>query len=245
MALGTRTKEKIEKLLRQSADRSVTPAEAEAFRNKAFELMAREGLAESDVDPGAAESDIGRIEIPMRFTYGRDFGAAFGRVAEALHCSYSFGRERAGAVVFGRRRHLERLEFLWPLLHALSTTEMAAMRGPNAASTRRKRLSFLHAFMSSVADRLGEIDYAVAGERARGEAEGAEEPCGAELDFASDRRKADSARDLWLAENGYALVGRRSRALLDRDAVSAGIRAGRVVDIGNARVEGGPRRLSA
>lgn len=245
MAMKSSTKDKIRKLLAQSADRSVGPAEAELFRAKAFELMAREGLDEADIGDADTGSEVGMFRVDMRMTYGHEYGSAFSRVASALHCSYSYAKFDRTAVIFGRRKHLDRLEFLWPLLVQICTTHMLAMRGFDSASTRRKRMSFLYAFMTSVAKRLYETEYTVAAERERDRAtEGTE--ASTELTFTSDRDAADEARDQWLVDNGFILAGRRrSRALLDRGASAAGARAGSVVDIGNSRLGGGPRQLSA
>lgn len=247
MGISSRTKVTIEKLLRQSVDRSVTPEEAEAFRAKAFDLMAREGLTESDLAGADEGAEIGRLEIDMQVTYGHAYGAAFARVATALHCSYTYGKFAHRAVVFGRRRHLDRLEFLWPLLHGMATTQMISMRGVSAASTRRKRISFLYALMDSVAERLDAIDYSLAAEEARASGKAGHPGApGTALDFASDRTLADSARDEWLVANGYVLSSSRgSSAVLDPDAVAEGRRAGGRVDIGNSRLDGGPRQLSA
>ena len=245
MALKSSTKDKIRKLLAQSADRSVGDAEAELFRAKAFELMAREGLAETDIGEADTGSEVGMIRVDMRMTYGHEYGTAFGRVAAALHCSYTYGKFDRVAVIFGWRTHLDRLEFLWPLLVQICTTHMLAMRGYDSAATRRKRMSFLHAFMTSVAGRLQETEYSVAAEHERERAGQGAGPS-TELDFASDREAADAARDQWLVDNGYILAGpRRSRARLDHGASAAGMRAGNVVDIGNSRLDGGPRQLSA
>ncbi|ANI92889.1 DUF2786 domain-containing protein [Dietzia timorensis] len=244
MALKSSTKDKIRKLLAQSADRSVGDAESELFRAKAFELMAREGLAEADIGEGDTGSEVGVLRVDMNMKYGHEYGTAFGRIAAALHCSYTYGKFDRTAVIFGRRTHLDRLEFLWPLLVQICTTHMIATRGYDSASTRRKRMSFLYAFMTSVAKRLNETEYSVAAERERERAAG--DRASTELAFTSDRDAADAARDQWLIDNGYVLAGRRrSRARLDRGASDAGMRAGSVVDIGNARLDGGPKQISA
>lgn len=244
MAMKSSTKDKIRKLLAQSADRSVGDAEAELFRAKAFELMAREGLEEADIGEEDTGSEVGMFRVDMRMTYGHEYGTAFSRVAAALHCSYTYGKFDRAAVIFGRRKHLDRLEFLWPLLVQICTTHMLAMRGYDSASTRRKRMSFLYAFMTSVATRLNETEYSVAAERERERAAG--DGTSSALAFTSDRDAADVARDQWLIDNGYILAARRrSRARVDHGASAAGMRAGRVVDIGNSRLDGGPRQLSA
>ena len=244
MAMKSSTKDKIRKLLAQSADRSVGDAEAELFRAKAFELMAREGLEEADIGEEDTGSEVGMFRVDMRMTYGHEYGTAFSRVAAALHCSYTYGKFDRVAVIFGRRKHLDRLEFLWPRLVQICTTHMLAMRGYDSASTRRKRMSFLYAFMTSVATRLNETEYSVAAERERERAAG--DRTSTALAFTSDRDAADVARDQWLLDNGYILAARRrSRARLDHGASAAGMRAGSVVDIGNPRLVGGPRQLSA
>lgn len=245
MAMKSSTKDKIRKLLAQSADRSVGPAEAELFRAKAFELMAREGLEECDIGEADTGSEVGMFVVEMRMAYGHEYGSSFGRVASALHCSYTYGKFDRRAVIFGRRKHLDRLEFLWPLLTQMCTTHMLAMRGYDSASTRRKRMSFLYSFMTSVASRLHETEYSVAAERERERAAG-EGTASTSLAFTTDRDAADAARDKWLVDNGYILADRRrSRALVDRSASAAGARAGSIVDIGNSRLDGGPRQLSA
>lgn len=134
--------EKVAKLMRKAAAVPGTPEEA-VFMERAFGLMSKYGLEEAMVraaldgltgSRGAdMENSAGVAERVFTFTsrYG-SHQVLFG-LARALHCrSVLWASEKTGCpttlvrvAVFGMPDHLERVAFLWDLLHpqALSTLD--------------------------------------------------------------------------------------------------------------------------
>lgn len=227
--MKTSVRDRIRKLLAQSGDGAVTSAEAEAFRAKAFELMAREGLTEAEL----SEQDPEDTAIDLHIPYSPTFARGLRSVAAALHCECIYDTSGKRALLFGLPRHLERLLFLWPLLYQVCAAHSVRMRGYDAGHTRRKRASFVASFFLSVADRLSEIEYSTAQEHNRA-AGGAS---GQELDLIGDAQRAKEAADEWLGAHGYHVRTTTPRVRHDAEGLAAGRRAGAVVDIGQARFD--------
>lgn len=229
----------IRKLLAQSSDSAVTPQEAEAFRAKAFDLMAREGLSESDVHDQPADQWAVELNMP----YSPVFNRGLTMIARALHCECIYDKSARRAMVFGLPRHLERLRFLWPLLCHAVTTQSVRHHGYDAAHTRVKRSTFVTSFFGSVAERLAAIEAQVVSERNAASAAG--QGTGATIDLVADTAKAKTAMQDWLDDNGLATRQARSRTRVDPEAYRAGQQAGRVVDLDQRRFGTGRRELSA
>lgn len=227
--MKTDVKDRIRKLLAQSGDGAVTAAEAEAFRAKAFELMAREGLTEAELSAQDPEDTSIDLQIPYSSTFARGLGS----VARALHCECVYDGFGKRAMLFGLPRHLDRLLFLWPLLYQVCAAHSVRMRGYDAGHTRRKRASFVTSFFQSVADRLSEIEYTTVQEHNRS----AGDTSGQELDLLTDEQRAKDALEEWLEANGYAVRSTSARQRLDAEGLAAGRLAGQVVDIGQARFD--------
>lgn len=231
MALKSSTKDKIRKLLAQSLDDAATDAEAQAFRAKAFELMAREGLSESDIGDNGGDNS-GWIEIDVNVPYGKQYANYFSAVVSALHCKSLRDAQQNRVYVFGRRKHLDRIEFLWPTLHTIATGHMLALRGYDATSTRRKRTSFLLGFMVSVSDRLAEADFNYVREHNQ-----QAKSTGAEIDLMADVDAAQNLVTKWLEDNGLTSRTAKSRATYSAADVEAGKNAGNNADLGGSRLD--------
>lgn len=123
-------KERIAKLLRQADSVAGTP-EADAFNQRAFELLARYKVSESDVRAAMDDSfGDGTVGVELNFGGPRAYPAMrlFARVAHASHCRTVYsdlpGPPRVIVVdVFGRPSDIDRARFLQDCLEPQMLTE--------------------------------------------------------------------------------------------------------------------------
>lgn len=214
---------RIKGLLAQAADREGTP-EGEIFQARAFELMARYGVEQAQLDTGdgdeliAREIDLAGAYTPMQFHLA-------GVVGKALHC-YSLGKgngRKVNRVIFyGKARHAERAVMLFSILNP----QMAAGAGkaPQIAGVHgavRKR-SWMLGFIAGVNDRLRAAESEAT--EAGGQAVAVLDDAKAAEHFAMSQ--AGKVRNL------------KTRATTDARAVAAGREAADGMDLGQDRVGG-------
>ncbi|WP_448850852.1 DUF2786 domain-containing protein [Corynebacterium sp. 335C] len=223
---------RIRALLNQAADRAGTP-EGEIFEAKALELLARYGLTESDL-PEAGDADPHEVverTIDVTGRYVTQRLALLGSLARALHCA-SAARKLGGtgrrAILVGARRHVDRLDLLWPMLDAHMAGRAVQLRSEvgDPAETARLRRSFMVGFSRGIAARLREVEHAVAEEHGPGTG----------LALLDDGRRAEAE----MARRYSVRAGRASTAEMDPAALGDGVRAAGSVDLGARRME--PRK---
>lgn len=119
--------EKVKKLLAMANDKSATEAEAESFRQKAFEIMMREGISEDDV----IDKDRFKVEskrLKLKSTAWREDVVLAGIVARAngaviRYQAYQSGyldtsRNGAYAVFYGLQDQIDMCEMMFSSLIA-------------------------------------------------------------------------------------------------------------------------------
>lgn len=142
---------KVRKLLAM-AERSPNPNEADAFSQKAAELIAAHRIDPArlhdrgDDRLGVREYDLGRG------AYVRARLGLLQAVAEAYACRVVFQAGPTGttALVAGFRSDLDTTDVLYTSLHAQAAARMAAERRQTGAATQRWRRSFLFGFADQV-----------------------------------------------------------------------------------------------
>ncbi|MEV1295232.1 DUF2786 domain-containing protein [Pseudonocardia sp. NPDC049635] len=229
------TLSRIRGLLAQ-AENTPYAEEAEVFRGKAFELMARHAVDEALVTGPVEADEMGETSVDMSGAYGRARARLLGGIARAMNCYVlEWHRKRAQdperCTVYGRRSDRERVELLYTSLLLQATNQVARVQprnviGATAADVRAARRAWYVGFASAVEERLTEkVTEAAAG-------------TGAELVLADRSAAAESyARGL------HAAVGKpRSSRVTDREALLAGVEAGRRADLGTSRLGGRPAR---
>ncbi|AOZ61324.1 hypothetical protein SEA_DARTHPHADER_84 [Mycobacterium phage DarthPhader] len=116
----------VAKLLRQAEDTAGTP-EGDIFQAKAFEVMAKYGIEQAQVDAAARGMDNSAIPNAERWSwtfrgkYVAQQALLLNNIVVALHgkavISTSRHTREQTLIVFAVPRHLERIKFLWDILH--------------------------------------------------------------------------------------------------------------------------------
>ncbi|QXO13360.1 hypothetical protein SEA_TROOPER_83 [Mycobacterium phage Trooper] len=115
----------VAKLLRQAEDTAGTP-EGDVFQAKAFEVMAKYGIEQAEID--AANQGLDTTAIPDAVRWNWTFTGKYvaqqalllNNLVTALHgkavLSTNRGTKEQTLIVFAVPRHLERIQFLWDIL---------------------------------------------------------------------------------------------------------------------------------
>ena len=121
MIKQAKMQEKVAKLLRQAEDVVGTPEEA-VFQLKAFELMAKYGIEQADIEAakrGLDTSDIPdaiKWEVVIDGKYAGQQVLLLNNIVMALHAKAVWSPQTKTLYVFGVPRHIERIQFLWSIL---------------------------------------------------------------------------------------------------------------------------------
>jgi hypothetical protein len=162
---------KVERLWRKA--RSTTfPAEARALEEKAMYLMARARITDAMLDLGGDPDRIidDRIGDLLRGGYRVPSEAIFNEVCKAFGCrAYLYLRGRTSqpaAVGFGS--DIDRVRFLWPLLHGDALRAASELRGRTPAQTSALRRSSMYGYAEAIAERFEAINGAAFDDADRG-----------------------------------------------------------------------------
>ncbi|WP_295624221.1 DUF2786 domain-containing protein [uncultured Corynebacterium sp.] len=242
--MGRDIADTVRKLLNQAADREGTP-EGDAFRDKAFALIARHGLDPDKLgDPADAGARMTSLDLDMSGSYGRQQIGLLNVLGRALHCEVVHWSGRAGAgargTVIGAVRHVDRVRLLFSVLCPHMLAGAAELRSGSSAVTARWRRSFMVGFAVAVGERLEAQEKAAADHATATTAAGSGTGANAALVLVGD---AERARDE--LHRRFPLLRRStSKARLDGDAFMHGAAAGRNTDLGQERM-GARRALGA
>lgn len=120
-------KDKVAKLLRQAEDVAGTPEEA-VFQAKAFELMAKYGIDEAQVDAAKRGLDVSDLRdaikwiVEIKGKYAQAQMLLLHNLATALHSKTvyvsgsAYGSKTLHMYVYGVPTHIERIKMLWQIL---------------------------------------------------------------------------------------------------------------------------------
>ena len=226
----TAIKQKIQKLLAQAEDRAGTP-EGETFQKKAFELLARYGLADSDIDTGDNDpAEVLHITLDLAGKYSQNQQILLTAIAGGLRCRTVFHRDsiskREIAHIFGARRHVDRINLLWPLLANLMAAGALKQKASRDSlyTTAQLRRSFMSGFAYTVKQRLLAVDNEIAHEQGRG----------TEIMLLSDAKKAQNK----LEEVFPRTRKTKSKARLSTTSFEAGCKEAEEADLAQQRLRG-------
>lgn len=256
-------KDKIQKLLSYATDRQGEP-EAANYLSKAFELMARYGVEQKDLnrdEPGT----IVEKNFELSGAYTDSQANLLISIADALHCATVITAKRSAMTVgriwvAGARHHLERVEILFHLLnpHMLAGAT-ASYKEWKATQDAREKLA--DELRESAWGNLG-IGFAQPAPRpsatvmkrswmegfiteiwhrlqeAEGDHAGEYARDGKEgaLVLVGDQQRAEDFRDHTFPDL-HRPRARARRRQLHQDSMNEGLAAGRNVDLGQTRVQ--------
>lgn len=233
---------RIRGLLAKAESVAGTP-EADTFRAKAFELMAKYGVSEMDAHRAGENTGSGDMlrvtfAVPDPFAYERMILLA--SISGALHCSNVRTSENE-LVMFGTRRNIERVKMLHSILSQQMLTEVQKTipaspfgrgTGQNGRGAfREHRSSWMRGFAHKVHERLikAESDAAM----------GSTNPDATDALVKDDRQRASAAAKKAFPGTTSAVVKAGGSGYRDGARV-----AGRA-DIGATRVGGGRTAIGA
>jgi hypothetical protein len=185
--------DRVAKLLRQAEDAELgdRQAEADAFQEKAFQIMAdygiSEALARARRDGLDITEDAKAASIPVRFvgSYQHAQLELFWGICEALHCqAVKLHGKEVRLRVYGMADHLQRLRDMWVLIAPQAQHGMAtAHPGPRASSAdvTTFRRSWLQGFSDQIRARIVKAEDAAAA------------AAGALVLYKSDKERAEEA----------------------------------------------------
>ncbi|MBF0582451.1 MULTISPECIES: DUF2786 domain-containing protein [Corynebacterium] len=221
---------KIKALLEMARSREGQP-DAEAFRSRALEMMAKYGINEHDLAQDTADEMI-HEELTLSGAYTDCQSGLLWRIAKALHCEPVLWATRNSnkitrVEIFGRSKHVKRVMMMFSYLnpHMLTQAKRANLDDFIGVSTVVQRRSWMAGFAQTIARRLVEIEDGQSHQFDTDSDKG-------ELVLLSD---AEAARQAKKDMHGR-LYSRKSNNRLDPQGFSHGSNAGRNVDLGQQRM---------
>lgn len=225
--------EKIRKLFAK-AESTTSPHEAEALLGKAYEMLAKYGIEETTAraDNNSDASQIGKWAFTPKGKYRNDQVILLSQVALALHCT-AVKHHEGYVLVFGAKRHLDRVEMLTGMLVAymVATAGKSKSYDPRV-STVTYRKSVMLGFAVEVRDRLKAAEKAAVEET--------DDQTGVSVVLQSDFKRAQQFMNDQLGRLSSSSVVRRSSV-----GVAEGRSAARSVDLGGSNRVSGRRAISA
>lgn len=233
MATAPGITEKVQKLLNQAADQEGTP-EAEAFYEKAFELMARHGLEHRDLPGDKQDPGMAQFSVVFSGKYTEMQMNLLNNIAGGLHCAaVAMRRPRAvgveSGIVFGVEAHVERVELLFGILNpVMAALSVDVGRYPWSDGSRvAQRRSFMQGFARAIHHRLVEAETTVA-----------DDDAGYALAVIDDPARARDYMEAEMAKLSEGLTNYRRRGKFDPSSFQRGAAAARNADLGQRRMSG-------
>ncbi|WNM67388.1 hypothetical protein SEA_POLYYUKI_4 [Rhodococcus phage Polyyuki] len=262
----SRIEQRVRAIMNQAEGPGVTEAEAEAFRDKAYALLAKYGIDEAKLraaDPEAAANKIISLYVPMAGGYRREHQRLLGLIAGNMGCKVLDYTDNSGSFVYGVQATVDRAMMLFRLVLPQLERATAAANPPDpneslaaffssivndnspasatnpqrkAAATRQYRRSFAAGFAARVGIRVKEIE-----ERAR-QAETEESGSNSTaLVLVTDAERAQNQIDVDFAGQ---INTRKRKANYDPTGARAGAAAGDRADLGGNHLGGGRKALA-
>ncbi|RAK35267.1 uncharacterized protein DUF2786 [Actinoplanes lutulentus] len=216
---------RVRKLLAMAEDPACTPGEAEAFTEKAAELIAKYGVDQAMLAVGDPAADpIGDRVVTIDPPYARDKAGLLAAVASPLRCRVVHLERRglARSHLFGHAADLERVELLFTSLLVQAAHGLSASPVPFGESPAAYRRSWLVGYSQAVSARLWSAEKNAA----------AETP-GAELVLVDRTDLVELKRD-----ETYPKLAKLPPRRLQGSGRIRGYRAGQEAHLGSAEVSG-------
>jgi hypothetical protein len=214
---------RVRKLLAMAEDPACTPAEAEAFTEKATDLIAKYGVDQALLaadDP--ARDPVGDRMVTIVAPYARDKAGLLAAVAAPLRCRvvHLERRSTARSHLFGHVADLERVDLLFTSLLVQAAHGLSAGRVPPGEHLAAFRRSWLAGYTQAIQARLWVAEQSAA----------AAAP-GSELVLLDRTELVEQRRD-----EVYPRLARLGPRRLSGGGMLHGYRAGQVADLGGRSV---------
>ncbi|WNM69907.1 hypothetical protein SEA_GUYFAGIERI_4 [Rhodococcus phage GuyFagieri] len=262
----SRIEERVKAIMNQAEGPGVTEAEAEAFRDKAYALLAKYGLDEAKLraaDPEAAANKIVSVYVPMAGGYRREHQRLLGLIAGNMSCKVLDYTDNSGSFVYGVQAHIDRALMLYRVVlpqlerataaatppdpsesfaaffsSVLNDTAPASASAPQrkSAATRQYRRSFAAGFAARIGIRVKEMEERA--RRAETEESGSDSTA---LVLITDAERAQAQIDTDFAGK---LNRRKRKGNYDPTGARAGAAAGDRADLGGNHLGGGRKALA-
>lgn len=224
-----KAQQRILALLAKAEDSAATEEEADAFREKAYELIAKYGLDQAKLRAqlGAKAAHDELIVKPINFSgkYVNDQLLLLSAIAKAIHVQL-LRKSKSEVLAFGYESDIERLVMLFASLWLQASGKVAKTPTPFGENRVRFVKSFLAHFLDVVYHRLSAAE-----KRAK------DDSAGYGIVLQDRNRAALSFMNEWLRSQG--LNTRPSSVKRYQSGKESGTAAGRTADIGQTRVGGG------
>ncbi|WP_052071022.1 DUF2786 domain-containing protein [Rhodococcoides fascians] len=225
--------DKVRKLLAQADDVAGTP-EADAFNAKAFELIARYGIDETEARQRAGQgpAPIEVADFTIAGKYQTEQINLLHYLASALHCEAMWIKTRRDSlagdrhVVYGTAMHIERVRILFSTLMPQMMAGAANAEANPWVSTQVWRRSWMRGFAATVHDRLAEAEKSAT----------VDADAGTALVLVDDRKRA--SQKMYADAEGSKISQIKSKAQYAAAAGRAGSEAASKVDLGGASLRG-------
>ncbi|MEV6321388.1 DUF2786 domain-containing protein [Nocardia sp. NPDC051787] len=218
----------------EGADDAANEHEARRRREKAYELLSKYGLDESDArisgSRDAKANEMVRIRVPIKTAAFREQRMLLlGMIAVALHTRpVIIGNEMT---IVGVRCHVERVKMIYPII-AVQMINAASKRLPDdpfdVAGVRRDRIGFMTGYAQEAMARIVEFENSAVRGTKR------------EALIAEDKRRTEAAFNAL-----YPNTGKWDPGKGDAAGFSAGSRGAHGADIGQSRMGGGRRAIGS
>lgn len=232
----------VRKLLAK-AEGAATPEEAEAYSNKAIELMAKHGIDEALLANASKRRDtVGQRKITISNPYGSVKATLLGWIAGPLgvrsitHSTrkpYSSRTSVTSVTLFGFESDLERVELLYTSLLLQASGKLIHQypnwfdhQGPQSVAAHRR--SWMIGFASTVHFRLKAAQESAV---AQADAASGSSTPGTALVLVDRKAQVDLA-----VEAAYPELGKGRKIRSNGTGYAAGAEAGRRADLGQTRV---------
>ena len=229
-------KERVRKLLARATDQAGTP-EGDACFAKAFDIMARYGFEERDLNSADLGDELDHRIYDLYGAYTDMQGTLLTALCRGLHCEAVCDSTRRSTKihcvhVFGLRRHLDRMDmlytFLRPTMLTLANRHDAQFKRFGGSSVVRKR-SFMRGFATTMAHRLREAEGNIHGDDGR-----------YALALLDDASRAEQAMRDYYDHIGGTLKQQGRNYQTDAHSFLGGSAAAQNQDLGQERVSRNP-----
>ncbi|WP_433635468.1 DUF2786 domain-containing protein [Nocardia sp. CA-120079] len=154
------------------ADNATTPEEADACRDKAFALIAKEGISESEARGTLREGNnvVEALTFQITGKYIAQQRYLLGSLCTALHCTAVLierSRTSQKVKIFGVKIHTDRVRLLYSILNISMMATAARLTPPTGhrQNTHGYRIDWMFGYASRIGERLSAAEELAASER--------------------------------------------------------------------------------